>query len=1097
LPEDLESREKIRSESMLDDETIRIAKMEPRVEVPAYEWIFFILSLLTLGNLSVIAAWDAFRLRSVFCTTRECSMAEASKVIVTSLDGQYEVCEVEEVLERPIECLGYEEALKRRRRGSIDPLRRMIVYRHTRFLLRDGCGLNVGIGNCSGGESFVQLHPDEAPPPDSTEKGLPVDEAAARLNLFGRNVIDVPIPPWPTLLIRECVHPFVVFQVWAVVVWVSEGYYSFSLFIFASAMATAVTNLLDLLKNLREIRRLSLFTAPCNVLRGDGGSITVDSSQLIPGDVIVLDGASKVPADIVLLSGGVSVTEALLTGEATVVPKSPLPVKSSLKSALLAPPRRCTLFCGTQVVTSRPGTTGLVVRTGFDTVKGRLVLSILYPRPTSFKFLEQSLRFIAILFALAMLGFVINAKALSDFNASPAKIVQRGADMVTIVVPPALPLAVTVGVIYALMALRKKSISCISPTKVNVAGKVNSFVFDKTGTLTEEGLRLECVRPSVDGVWGGEAKGGDLISPLSVISSPLLPLLATCHSLVLVDGKIAGDPLEVEVFSRMSGAELEGDGDVVSIPGTLRGIILHRFEFSSQTSRMGALVELKKRASRAGEDVTELWSFFKGAPEIIVGLCSSASLPANFSAVLEDYSRKGLRVLGAAGSPYSGITPRDGLMSEEDLTSLRAAAEKQLEFLGLIVLENPLKPASAPTIARLRRETGMPLFMATGDNPISALAVARQCGIIDPTIKVYLGDLCRGDDASSSGVGGGLSPNSSLTTPNPGEVSPSAATGGGEKTLVWRCTDAPALQEEANEEDYLDPVTLLPGYLPGGLAATTSAKKHNFSSAAQTRRFFLAMTGRAFLDLQGRVKDGSIPLDHLQKVVLNCPVFARMSPEAKAALVVTLQEAGLYVGMIGDGANDSMALKASHVGISLSTVEASVAAPFTSANPTIEAIPVVLAEGRGALATSFSLFQFMALYSTIQFSNALLVVFFNSFLSNNMYLYQDLWIVFVLSLTLGATPSSERLGKKRPSGRLFSAFNLSITFAFIATTFIVQVRTFNSHSTHAHTTHTVWARVYPFPSLFTLISTGSPPPLPPLKFTTLPRDASPYRLSRC
>jgi magnesium-transporting ATPase (P-type) len=236
--------------------------------------------------------------------------------------------------------------------------------------------------------------------------------------------------------------------------------------------------------------------------------------------------------------------------------------------------------------------------------------------------------------------------------------------------------------------------------------------------------------------------------------------------------------------------------------------------------------------------------------------------------------------------------------------------------------------------------------------------------------------------------------------------------------VAWRNVD-----EElccSGSQSALDPLTLLP--LDGSCRSP----------------YRLAMTGRALTALHEAVRAGSVPHSVLQRAILNAAVFARMSPEAKALLVTELQGTGLYVGMIGDGANDSMALRAAHVGISLSAVEASVAAPFTSAEPTIEAICTVLAEGRGALATSFCLFQFMALYSTIQFSNALLIVFSNSFMSNNMYLYQDLWVVFILSLTLGSTPSAGALGRKRPSGRLFSAYNLAITLVFISTTFLLQ-----------------------------------------------------------
>jgi hypothetical protein len=86
--------------------------------------------------------------------------------------------------------------------------------------------------------------------------------------------------------------------------------------------------------------------------------------------------------------------------------------------------------------------------------------------------------------------------------------------------------------------------------------------------------------------------------------------------------------------------------------------------------------------------------------------------------------------------------------------------------------------------------------------------------------------------------------------------------------------------------------------------------------------------------------------------------------------------------------------------------------------------------------------QFMALYSTIQFANALLAVWAGSFLSNNEYMWQDLFIVFVLALTLGSTPSASRLTRKRPSGRLLSAHNLALCAGFVALTIGWQAAAF-------------------------------------------------------
>ena len=214
--------------------------------------------------------------------------------------------------------------------------------------------------------------------------------------------------------------------------------------------------------------------------------------------------------------------------------------------------------------------------------------------------------------------------------------------------------------------------------------------------------------------------------------------------------------------------------------------------------------------------------------------------------------------------------------------------------------------------------------MCTGDHARTAVAVARSAGLVDERTAVFLGELHRG-------------------------------------VVEWR------LSSDASVK--LDPHTLRP-----------VGEEH-----AAYERFELATTGDVLQHLfEAQVPASADSLFH--RVLLGAQVLARLTPAQKALIVSELQKCGLYVGACGDGGNDSLMLRCAHVGISLSQVEASVAAPFTYAvpDPSIDVIPRVLCEGRGALATSFCLFQFMALYSTIQFANALLIVFAGSFLSNNM-----------------------------------------------------------------------------------------------------------------
>lgn len=137
----------------------------------------------------------------------------------------------------------------------------------------------------------------------------------------------------------------------------------------------------------------------------------------------------------------------------------------------------------------------LVVRTGFDTTKGLLVKSILYPKPTKFKFHADSLKFIFSMGIFAVIGFLITLpKQLELGVLETSEIIMKFIDLLSIVIPPMLPAAMTVGIVVSIGRLKTSQIFCIAPQRINVAGRVSIMVFDKTGTLTEEGLEVSGFR---------------------------------------------------------------------------------------------------------------------------------------------------------------------------------------------------------------------------------------------------------------------------------------------------------------------------------------------------------------------------------------------------------------------------------------------------------------------------------------------------------------------------------------------------------------------------------------------------------------------------
>lgn len=122
--------------------------------------------------------------------------------------------------------------------------------------------------------------------------------------------------------------------------------------------------------------------------------------------------------------------------------------------------------------------------------------SILFPKPNKFKFYQDSLKFIAVMAFLTIFGFAFTIPSFIEAGIKTHVIVDRSLDLITITVPPALPAAMTIGTVFALSRLRKEKIFCISPPRVNVAGRISIMCFDKTGTLTEDGLHVFGFRPT-------------------------------------------------------------------------------------------------------------------------------------------------------------------------------------------------------------------------------------------------------------------------------------------------------------------------------------------------------------------------------------------------------------------------------------------------------------------------------------------------------------------------------------------------------------------------------------------------------------------------
>lgn len=846
------------------------------------------------------------------------------------------------------------------------------------------------------------------------KSGLSQEMHHTRMKIFGQNLIDIKEKSIGQLLVDEVLHPFYIFQVFSVILWLCDDYYYYAGCIFLISVVSVVQTLVETKQTMHRLRNVSRFKCDIRVFRNDFWT-EITSNDLVPGDIYEVSdpSLSVFPCDSLLLNGDCIVNESMLTGES--VPVSKLALAQSTADNILSEFRstkfsnqmaKSFLYNGTKIIRARSSNDepamALVVRTGFNTTKGALVRSMLFPKPTGFKFYEDSFKYIGFMTLIALAGFVFSAINFIKLGLDYKIIILRALDIITIVVPPALPATLTIGTSFALSRLRHKQIFCISPSRVNVGGKLDIMCFDKTGTLTEDGLDIMGIHLSapvkdkkyensfqdmntdVNKLFSGSQLNIEHSSEIQRKSKEFLSALVTCHSLKLIDEELVGDPLDQKMFEFTNWKLIEDSEDQTlvdlrknfKLPDNITPMVLKpsqsskieydvetnylvslkEFEFISQLRRMSVLV-------KPNEDDEDVYVYTKGAPEVMQEICTPESFPLNYNELLHSYTHNGYRVIACAGKklPSSQFNPKSkrNLKFINDLT--REQCENKLEFLGFIIFENKLKAHTSKVLKELS-QADLRTVMCTGDNVLTAISVARESGLIRLDNQVFVPNF----------VDQFIDNDEQIMLP---------------PKLIWEEVDNPNL--------LLDPVTL---------------------DCPNLSNYCLAVTGDIFKYILTEEDQHSL----IPKMLMKLNIFARMSPDEKHELVEQLQKLDYTVGFCGDGANDCGALKAADVGISLSELEASVAAPFTSRIFEITCVLDVIKEGRASLVTSFSCFQYMSLYSLIQFITISILYMRGCNLGDFQFLYIDLFLIIPIAIFMSWSKPFDKLCIKRPTANLVS-----------------------------------------------------------------------------
>jgi manganese-transporting P-type ATPase len=657
-----------------------------------------------------------------------------------------------------------------------------------------------------------------------------------------------------------------------------DEYWYYSLFTLFMLVAFESTVVWQRQRTMNEFRGMSIKPYDMWVFRL-GKWTEIQSDKLLPGDLVSVGRTkedSGVACDMLLVEGTAIVNEAMLSGESTPLLKDSILLRPS--DALLEPEgldKNAFLWGGTKVlqithgnpdeekpkiasgVPTPPdnGAMAIVVKTGFETSQGSLVRTMIYSTERVSANNFEALLFILFLliFAIAASWYVWDEGVKKDRKRS--KLLLDCILIVTSVVPPELPMELSLAVNTSLAALAKYAIFCTEPFRIPLGGRVDIACFDKTGTLTGEDLVVEGIAGLGLGQSGTdtprESDGAHThMTPVKEASLETTLVLATAHALVKLDeGEIVGDPMEKATLASLGWTLGKNDtlasrpiagAAASSITGSVQ--IKRRFQFSSALKRQSSVATINGIDHATGKKIRGTFVGVKGAPETIMKML--VTVPADYEETFKYFTRKGSRVLALA---YRQLTKENELGASKINELKREKVEAELTFAGFLVLHCPLKEDAKEAVQMLN-ESSHRVVMITGDNPLTAVHVAREVEIVDRDVLI-------------------------LDAPEDND--------GGDK-VVWRSVDD-KVSIDVDPTKPIDPEIL------------------------KTKD--LCVTGYALAKFKDSLGWRSI-LRHTW-------VYARVSPKQKEEILLGLKDMGYYTLMAGDGTNDVGALKQAHIGVAL------------------------------------------------------------------------------------------------------------------------------------------------------------------------------------
>jgi calcium-translocating P-type ATPase len=526
----------------------------------------------------------------------------------------------------------------------------------------------------------------------SDHSGLTKDSVMVRQEKYGLNIL--PAEPDLSLLehfLQQFKSPIIYVLLIASFMALMIQEYTDAGFIFLVLLLNAVIGTYQEYSASQKAKLLqNLIKTNVMVLR-DGKMQEIDSRQIVIGDLLIFEPGTKVGADVrITRSNNLMVDESLLTGESLDVHKDALFISDN--DDLLIPERKNMLFAGTYISSGRG--IGIVTAIGKDTEAGKIAQLLSKKSKAKIPLVEKmeklsftiSVAIALIILVLFTVGLIKGMEFYALFLFSVALAVSS--------IPEGLPVAITVSLTSASLAMSKKNVIIRKLAAIEGLGACTLIASDKTGTLTQNKLSVEYFI-SQNKIYDTNTlhEAHDKVYLASILCNEIRYDFSQ-------EGKIdfLGDQVDIALAQFVQNA----DESYITNARSYRKIDEIPYEPVNRFSAV--MMEL---------DDT-IFQFSKGSPETVLEHCIlTQEEKQNILSDVDAWALKGYRTIALA------------YKESRDESSINL---KNFTYLGFVAIIDPVREES-PEAIKKAQEAGIKVVMITGDHPNTAFSIAQELGI--------------------------------------------------------------------------------------------------------------------------------------------------------------------------------------------------------------------------------------------------------------------------------------------------------------------------------------------------------------------------------